>query len=95
METRRLGGIALVPYSPRFTGENFRRNPARGDRVRQLAEAKGCTPAQLALAWLLARSPVMVPIPGTTSVEHLEENVASAGIRLSAEEVAMLAAAPA
>ncbi|MFZ1426914.1 MAG: aldo/keto reductase, partial [Geminicoccaceae bacterium] len=51
----------------------------------------GCTPAQLALAWLLARSPVIVPIPGTRSIAHLEENVGAAAIHLSAEEAAALA----
>ena len=57
------------------------------------AAERGCTPAQLALAWLLARSPTMVPIPGTRSVAHLEENVAAAAIKLSAAEVRALAGA--
>jgi len=50
-------------------------------------------PGQLALAWLLARSPVILPIPGTSSVEHLEENIAAAAIRLSPRDVELLAAA--
>ncbi len=50
------------------------------------AAAHGLTPAQIAIAWLLAHSPVMLPIPGTSSIEHLEDNVAAAGLRLSDEE---------
>ena len=76
--------------NPRFQGENFTRNLALADQIRQRAQEKGCTPAQLALAWLLARSPALLPIPGTTSVAHLEENVAAAALRLSDEELADL-----
>ena len=65
--------------------------PTPAGRTAAAAAERGCTPAQLALAWLLARSPTMVPIPGTRSVAHLEENVAAAAIRLSAEEVRALA----
>jgi aryl-alcohol dehydrogenase-like predicted oxidoreductase len=65
---------------------------AREGRLGAAAQARGCTPAQLALAWLLARSPALLPIPGTTSVAHLEENVAAAAVRLTPEEVAALAA---
>jgi aryl-alcohol dehydrogenase-like predicted oxidoreductase len=72
---------------PRFQGENFRKNLALADRVRELAEAKGCTPAQLALAWLLQRHDDVIPIPGTSSIKRLEENVAAVGIRLSAEDL--------
>jgi aryl-alcohol dehydrogenase-like predicted oxidoreductase len=50
----------------------------------------GATPAQVAIAWLLARSPVMLPIPGTASIAHLEENVAAAGLSLSAADLATL-----
>ena len=56
------------------------------------ARAHGATPAQIALAWLLQRSPVMLPIPGTSSVAHLEENVAAAGIALSTDELVELEA---
>jgi len=73
--------------NPRFQGENFRKNLALADRVRELAEAKGCTPAQLALAWLLQRHDDVIPIPGTSSIKRLEENVAAVGIRLSAEDL--------
>jgi aryl-alcohol dehydrogenase-like predicted oxidoreductase len=55
-----------------------------------MASAHEATPGQVALAWLLARSPVMLPIPGTSSVEHLEENIAAAGLKLSDEEIAEL-----
>jgi aryl-alcohol dehydrogenase-like predicted oxidoreductase len=54
--------------------------------VAEIAAAHDATPGQVALAWLLARSPVMLPIPGTGSVEHLEENVAAAALRLSDDE---------
>ncbi|HKK07455.1 MAG TPA: aldo/keto reductase, partial [Gemmatimonadota bacterium] len=78
---------------PRFRGENFRANLALVRRVEALAEEKGVTPAQLALAWVLARGRDVVPIPGTTSREHLAENVAAARIELGAETVARLEAA--
>jgi aryl-alcohol dehydrogenase-like predicted oxidoreductase len=72
--------------NPRFQGGNFERNVALADRVRELAAAKGCTPAQLALAWLLTRDHV-VPIPGTSSVERLDENAGAAGVGLTREEL--------
>jgi len=68
---------------PRFQGDNFVRNVAAVERLRQLAANKGCTPAQLALAWLLTAHSDVVPIPGTSSLARLEENAASASIRLS------------
>lgn len=64
-----------------------------GNRLEQVASEHGATPGQLALAWLLARSPVMLPIPGTSSVEHLEENIAAVAIRLSPHDVELFAAA--
>ncbi|HTZ62138.1 MAG TPA: aldo/keto reductase [Thermoplasmata archaeon] len=72
---------------PRFEEENFRRNLALVDRIEALAHRKGCTAAQLALAWLLARGPHVVPIPGTKRRANLEENVAAAGIRLAPEDL--------
>jgi aryl-alcohol dehydrogenase-like predicted oxidoreductase len=72
--------------NPRFQGEAFTQNLALADRVRELAAAKGCTPAQLALAWLLTRGNV-VPIPGTSSVERLAENVGAVDVRLSRAEL--------
>ncbi|HST39891.1 MAG TPA: aldo/keto reductase [Conexibacter sp.] len=61
----------------------------------EIAQAHGASTGQVALAWLLARSPVMLPIPGTSSVAHLEENVAAAELTLSEEELARLSAAEA
>ncbi len=69
--------------NPRFQGENFERNFAIVDRIRELAESKGCTPAQLALAWLLNRHDNVIPIPGTSSLKRLEENARAADIALS------------
>ena len=86
-------GITFFPYGPLDAKPFEQAAPlaAADGRLGAAARARGCTPAQLALAWLLARSPVIVPIPGTTSLAHLEENVGAAGIRLTAEEVATLA----
>lgn len=72
-------GIGFIPWFPVATGALAR----RGGPLEPIAGELGATPAQLALAWLLHRSPVMLPIPGTSSVEHLEENVAAAAIQLS------------
>ncbi len=72
---------------PRFQGENFQRNLDLVARVEQLAREKACTPAQLALAWLLARGPEIVPIPGTTRRARLEENVAALQLRLTAADL--------
>jgi aryl-alcohol dehydrogenase-like predicted oxidoreductase len=73
--------------NPRFQGEQFAQNVALADRVKAVAEEKHCTPAQLALAWLLARHDDVIPIPGTSSVERLEENVHAAEIHLSREDL--------
>lgn len=73
--------------NPRFQGENFARNLALVDHLRELAASKGCTPAQLALAWLLARQDNVIPIPGTSSLKRLEENVAAVDVQLSSEEL--------
>jgi len=72
---------------PRFQGENFAKNLAVVDRLRELAARRGCSPAQLALAWLLSAHDDVVPIPGTSNIARLEENVAAAGMRLSREEL--------
>ena len=82
-------GIAFLPWYPLAAGQLTR----TADRITALASAHDATPGQLTLAWLLARSRVMLPIPGTSSVAHLEENIAAAAIRLSPDEVEMLAAA--
>jgi hypothetical protein len=73
---------------PRFQGDNLTRNLALYDRFGRLAEEAGCTPAQLSLAWLLTRGDHVVPIPGTTSIRHLEENLAAGAIELAPEIVA-------
>lgn len=74
-------------YSPRFQGENFQRNLDVVARLEAIAAEKGCTPAQLALAWVLAQGDDIVPIPGTRRVARLEENVAALGITLHADEL--------
>jgi aryl-alcohol dehydrogenase-like predicted oxidoreductase len=81
-------GIAFLPWYPLAAGQLTR----TADRIAALASAHDATPGQLTLAWLLARSPVMLPIPGTSSVAHLEENIAAAAIRLRRDEVELLAA---
>ena len=76
--------------NPRFQGENFQKNLDLVDRVETLARAKRCTPAQLALAWLLSRGPDVIPIPGSTRAERVEENAAAVDVTLTPEEVASL-----
>src|SRR6185436_3982153 len=76
--------------NPRFQGENFQRNLDLVAGVQDLARKKGCTPAQLALAWLLSRGPDIVPIPGSTRVERVEENAAAVDITLAAADLAAL-----
>jgi len=78
-------GIAFIPWYPLGDGAALR---SRG--VKQLARRLGLPPAQVALAWLLAHSPVMLPIPGTTSIAHLEENTAAAALRIAPEDLAAL-----
>ena len=72
---------------PRFSEENFKKNVELADRVRELAEEKGITPGQLALAWLLAQGDDIVPIPGTKRRERLEENAGAADVRLTEEDL--------
>jgi aryl-alcohol dehydrogenase-like predicted oxidoreductase len=79
--------------SPRFQGENFAKNLAVLDQINEIAQRKGCTPSQLALAWLLAQGPDVVPIPGTTSPQRLQENLESVDIRLNDEELDVIEAA--
>jgi aryl-alcohol dehydrogenase-like predicted oxidoreductase len=76
--------------SPRFQGENFKRNLELVDKVKDLAHEVGCTPSQLALAWVLGRGSDIVPIPGTKRRKYLEENVAAVDVRLSPEQLAEL-----
>jgi len=81
--------IAFIPWFPLATGRLVR----PGGPLAHLAEQHGASPSQLALAWLLRRSPVMLPIPGTSSVAHVEDNIAAAGIELTDEEYGALTAA--
>lgn len=74
--------------NPRFQDENLRRNIALADKVREMASRKNCTPAQLALAWLLAQGDDVVPIPGTKKVSRLEENAGAASVHLTPQELA-------
>jgi aryl-alcohol dehydrogenase-like predicted oxidoreductase len=79
-------------FSPRFQGANFAKNLAMVDQVQQIAKEKRCTPAQLALAWLLAQGPHIVPIPGTTNATRLAENLSAVDIVLNAADLARIAA---
>lgn len=79
-------GIAFIPWFPLATGKLAK----QGGPLDDAAKRHGATPSQLALAWLLRRSPVMLPIPGTSSVEHLDDNTAAALIELSDDELAAL-----
>jgi aryl-alcohol dehydrogenase-like predicted oxidoreductase len=79
-------GIGFIPWFPLAAGDLAK----PGGPVAEIATAHGATPGQIALAWLLARSPVMLPIPGTGTVDHLEQNVAAAELELTADEVARL-----
>jgi len=82
--------------NPRFQGDNFQRNLDLVARIEDLARSKGCTPSQLALAWVLAQGRDIVPIPGTKRVRYLEENAAAAQIRLTPDDLGAIdAAAPA
>jgi aryl-alcohol dehydrogenase-like predicted oxidoreductase len=81
-------GIGFIPWFPLAAGSLAR----PGSAVDTIAKRHGASPSQIALAWLLKRSPVMLPIPGTSKVKHLEENTAAAGIALTAADVAELGA---
>jgi len=87
---RKLEDLAADDWrreSPRFQGENFAKNLSVLEQINQLAEQKRCAPSQLALAWLLAQGDDIVPIPGTTSLARLEENVRAPGVALSAADL--------
>ena len=75
---------------PRFQGDNFQKNLDLVRHVQEVAAAKGCTPSQAALAWVLARGEGMLPIPGTTSRAHLEENLAGLDVALTADDLARI-----
>jgi aryl-alcohol dehydrogenase-like predicted oxidoreductase len=94
-EIRRYEDFAADDFRrhlPRFSGENFAKNLVLVDSVQAMAAAKGCSPSQLALAWLLARAEFIVPIPGTKRVRYLEDNLGAAAVTLSAAELAQLEA---
>ena len=79
-------------YFPRFQGEALDHNLTLVDRITEIANAKGCTPGQLALAWVLAQGEDIAPIPGTKRVTYLEENVGAAAVELTANDLAALEA---
>jgi pyridoxine 4-dehydrogenase len=81
-------GIAFIPWFPLGAGR------VAGEVLNQIAQAHRASRTQIALAWLLRRSPIMLPIPGTSSIEHLEQNVAGASLRLAEEEYEMLSRVP-
>jgi pyridoxine 4-dehydrogenase len=81
-------GIAFIPWFPLGAGK------VAGEVLNEIAKAHQASPKQVALAWLLRRSPIMLPIPGTSSVEHLEENVAGTSVQLTHEEYERLAEVP-
>src|SRR3989440_9923096 len=81
-------GITFIPWFPLGAGK------VAGDVLNEVGRAHEATPKQIALAWLLRRSPIMLPIPGTSSIEHLEENVAAASLKLTDEEYESLAGVP-
>ena len=78
---------------PRFMGDNFAKNRALVERLEAIAEEKGCTPAQLALAWLLAQGTDVMPIPGTKQIARLEENLGAMNVRLSPANIERISAA--
>jgi aryl-alcohol dehydrogenase-like predicted oxidoreductase len=80
--------IAFIPWYPLAAGK------VAGDMLNEIAQTHQASPKQVALAWLLRRSSIMLPIPGTGSVEHLEENVAAASVELTEGEYERLAAVP-
>jgi pyridoxine 4-dehydrogenase len=82
-------GIAFIPWYPLGAGK------VAGETLNQIAQAHSVSPTQIALAWLLRRSPIMLPIPGTSSIEHLQQNVAAASLRLADEDYRKLSRVPA
>jgi pyridoxine 4-dehydrogenase len=86
-------GIAFLPWYPMAAGKLLKRDSPLAQSLSQIAARHSATPAQLSLAWLLHRSPVMLPIPGTSQVAHLEENIAAANVQLGPEDRAALESA--
>ncbi len=81
-------GIAFIPWFPLGAGK------VAGEVLNRIAQAHRASPTQVALAWLLRRSPIMLPIPGTSSIEHLDQNVAASSVRLAEEEYERLSRVP-
>jgi pyridoxine 4-dehydrogenase len=81
-------GIVFIPWYPLAAGA------VAGEALHRIAQSHGASPTQIALAWLLQRSPLMLPIPGTSSIEHLEQNIAAASVRLTQEEYEKLSSVP-
>jgi aryl-alcohol dehydrogenase-like predicted oxidoreductase len=75
---------------PRFQGDNFQKNVQLVKEIEEMAAAKGCTPSQLALAWVLAQGDDIVPIPGTKRVKHLDDNLGAASVHLTADDLAQI-----
>ena len=92
-EPRRLGASPAerrAYYAPRFTPEAIGNNRPLVDLLREVGARENATPAQIALAWLLARQPFVVPIPGTTKVDHLKENLGAANVALSRDDLTQI-----
>jgi aryl-alcohol dehydrogenase-like predicted oxidoreductase len=92
-KTDDFGADDYRKFHPRFAGNNLAANQALADVLRAIAPRKGCTPAQLALAWLLAQGEDIIPIPGTKRVKYLEENAAAVDVHLDADVVAEIVSA--
>jgi aryl-alcohol dehydrogenase-like predicted oxidoreductase len=86
LETCQEAGLAFLPWFPLGSGDLAR----PGSLLDQIAQARGATPGQVALAWLLQHSPVTLPIPGTSSIAHFDENLAATELELSADELGQL-----
>jgi aryl-alcohol dehydrogenase-like predicted oxidoreductase len=86
-ETTTFGDNDFRSKLPRFTPDALKANQAVVDLLGRIAEQKGATPAQIALAWLLAQKPWIVPIPGTTKLSRMDENIGATAIHLSAEDL--------
>ena len=92
-EIRNVNDLEADDYrrgQPRFQGENFAKNLELVDRVKEIADRKGITPSQLALAWVLAQGNDVVPIPGTKRIKYLDENIAALDVQLSAEDLRLI-----
>jgi aryl-alcohol dehydrogenase-like predicted oxidoreductase len=86
-ETTIFGGNDNRATLPRFTPEALKANRPVVDLLREIADQKGATPAQIALAWLLSHKPWIVPIPGTTKLHRLDENIGAASVNLTANDL--------